>query len=73
VADLLRVSNQTVYNMIKDGRLHALKIGREWRFMRKDIESVLSFSNDFQAAARNFNGEISQNDKQIILRHLNQM
>ena len=32
VADLLSVSNQTVYNMIKDGRLKATKIGREWRF-----------------------------------------
>ncbi|MGI6703818.1 MAG: helix-turn-helix domain-containing protein [Clostridia bacterium] len=45
-ADLLRVSNQTVYNMIKDGRLRATKIGREWRFLRQDIESVMS-KNDF--------------------------
>ena len=36
-AELLRVSNQSVYNMIKDGRLKAIKIGREWRFMRKKL------------------------------------
>lgn len=35
VADLLRVSNQTIYNMIKDGRIKAIKFGREWRFNRK--------------------------------------
>lgn len=73
VADLLRVSNQTVYNMIKDGRLKAVKIGREWRFMRKDIESILCPPNDFQIAARNFNGEDLREDKEIIMRHLQEM
>lgn len=33
-AEYLRVSNQTVYNMIKDGRIKAYKVGREWRFLR---------------------------------------
>jgi len=46
VADLLRVSNQTIYNMIKDGRLRPVKIGREWKFMRKDIENILSPKNN---------------------------
>ena len=40
-ADLLRVSNQTIYNMIKDGRLQARKIGREWRFNRSEVESLI--------------------------------
>lgn len=52
-ADLLRVSNQTVYNMISDGRLKAVKCGREWRFMRKNIESVLTPDNNLAFAARN--------------------
>ena len=51
-ADLLRVSNQTIYNMIGDGRLKAVKCGREWRFMRKNIESLmllrLEMENKFQ-------------------------
>jgi excisionase family DNA binding protein/YgiT-type zinc finger domain-containing protein len=50
-ADLLRVSSQTIYNMIKDGRLKAVKMGREWRFMRKDIESLID-GHEYQAAAR---------------------
>lgn len=40
-ADLLKVSNQTVYNMIKDGRLKAIKFGREWRFNKRDIEKEI--------------------------------
>lgn len=49
-ADLLRVSNQTIYNMIKEGKLKAYKIGREWRFMRKDIESFIYSSSSIVAA-----------------------
>lgn len=41
VADLLSVSNQTVYNMIKGGRLKATKVGREWRFSRHQIEELI--------------------------------
>lgn len=42
VAALLRVSNQTIYNMIRDGRLKAQKIGREWRFSREEIMAILA-------------------------------
>lgn len=42
VADLLRVTNQTIYNMIRDSRIKASKFGREWRFSRKDIENVIA-------------------------------
>ncbi|HEY8500059.1 MAG TPA: helix-turn-helix domain-containing protein [Clostridia bacterium] len=73
VADLLRVSNQTVYNMIRDGRLCAIKIGREWRFMRKSIESILHPDDSFKVAARSFNGENLEDDKEIILQHLSKM
>ena len=46
VSDLLRVSNQTTYSMIKDGRLKAYKFGREWRFFRKDIEAFMLDSSN---------------------------
>lgn len=42
---ILRVSKQSVYNMIKDGRVKAHKIGREWRFMPGDIYAVGQSSN----------------------------
>ncbi|HAX73685.1 MAG TPA: hypothetical protein DCY20_09210 [Firmicutes bacterium] len=43
VANLLRVSHQTVYNMIRDGRLKGHKVGREWRFMKNEIEQYIQF------------------------------
>ncbi len=55
-AELLRVSNQTIYNMIKEGRLKAYKIGREWRFMKKDIESFI-YSSSSMIAAKGGKGE----------------
>lgn len=64
VADLLRVSNQTIYNMIKDGRIKAVKFGREWRFNRKDIDAYINGSCDI--AARNKKGEIDSNVAKII-------
>ena len=48
--EALRVSNQTIYNMIKDGRLKPIKIGKEWRFMKKDIQSLLGEENELLAA-----------------------
>ena len=40
-ADYLRVSKQTIYNMIKDGRIKAYKVGREWKILRSDIVAYL--------------------------------
>lgn len=52
-ATLLRVSNQSIYNMINDGRLKAKKVGREWRFLTSEVRSLLDGSGSMQAAARN--------------------
>lgn len=38
VARYLDVTNQTVYNMVRDKRIKAYKIGREWRFHPSDVE-----------------------------------
>jgi len=46
VADLLRVSIQTVYNQVKAGKLPAIKIGREWRFTRSAVMQMLTKTAD---------------------------
>ncbi len=56
VADLLRVSNQTIYNLVKSGQLPATKIGREWRFSREKILQIL--------AGEAFNEQASTNERQ---------
>lgn len=63
VSDLLKVTSQTIYNMIKDKRLTAIKIGREWRFRRTDIEQLLNPSRPTIAAR---GGEVSLNDAIIL-------
>ncbi len=42
VAALLQVSHQTIYNMVRDGRLQAQKVGREWRFHREKLDQLLA-------------------------------
>lgn len=66
VARFLRVSKQTVYNMIRDGRIKAHKAGREWRFLAGDIYELTSSENaeSFQIAARN--GKIDPDDLNTI-------
>lgn len=63
-ADLLRVSTQTIYNMIRDGRLKGTKFGREWRFLKKNIESLLY--QDKAIAARNTSDLVYGEDKTIL-------
>ncbi len=63
-ADLLRVSTQTVYNMIKSGRLKGTKFGREWRFLRKNIESLIQPKHAI--AARNTSTQNYEEDSSIL-------
>lgn len=41
VANLLRVSRQTIYNMIRTGKLPHFRVGTKVRFNRADIEAVM--------------------------------
>ncbi len=52
VAGMLRVSNQTVYNMLRDGRLKAHKIGKEWRFLKDEVFAVMQGKTPVSVAAR---------------------
>ena len=42
VAELIRVSNMTVYRLIKAGQLGAVRVGRSYRIRRRDLESYLA-------------------------------
>lgn len=41
VADYLRVNYLTVLKMTRDGRLPALAIGREYRYLRSEVERLM--------------------------------
>jgi len=39
VADLLRLSSQTVYKMLKEGSITGVKVGNQWRFQSDKIQN----------------------------------
>lgn len=45
IQSLLEVDRSTVYRMAEDGRLPAIKVGRQWRFPAEKIEGWLSTHN----------------------------
>jgi excisionase family DNA binding protein len=64
VADLLRVSNQTVYNMLRDGRLAAHKIGKEWRFAKDEVYEAMRGKGSISVAARG--GTLYDKDREFV-------
>ena len=42
VARIMRVSNMTVYRLIKSGQLAAIRVGKNYRLRRRDVERYLS-------------------------------
>jgi putative molybdopterin biosynthesis protein len=41
VADLFKIKKSTVYQMVKDGRLKAINLGRDYRFTQEEIERFI--------------------------------
>ncbi len=60
VADLLRVSNQTV----KDERLSASTVGKEWRFVKDEVYEAMRGSNPIFVAARG--GSLYDKDREYV-------
>lgn len=56
VSRLLRVTPQTIYNMLRDGRLKAAKVGREWRFSREEVMERLAAYKVKEAGLQPGNG-----------------
>ena len=42
VADRMRVSNMTVYRLIKSGQLAAIRVGKNYRLRGNDVEQYLA-------------------------------
>lgn len=39
LADYLRLSKVTVYKMTRQGKIPALKIGKQWRYSKSEIDT----------------------------------
>lgn len=42
VEDILKVTQRTLYRYIKEGNLHAVKVGREWRVTHEALQAFIS-------------------------------
>ena len=43
--DLIRVDKSTIYRMAEDGRLPAVKVGRQWRFPAEEVRNALGLAD----------------------------
>jgi excisionase family DNA binding protein len=51
VLDYLQVNLRTVYRLIKAGRIPAVRVGRQWRFRKRDIDAWLESSRPARGAS----------------------
>lgn len=42
VAEILKVTKRTLYNYIKAGTLHAVKMGKYWRISEESLQDFIS-------------------------------
>jgi len=42
VAEMMRVSNMTVYRLIKSGQLAAVRVGKNYRIRESDVDAYLA-------------------------------
>ena len=59
VADFLRVSPQTIYKLVKEGSIPAVKVGHQWRFDRRRVASWLSGEGEEVGEGARMKDEVS--------------
>jgi len=40
VSDYLKIPVSTIYKLAQDGKVPAVKVGKHWRFMKKDLDHL---------------------------------
>ena len=40
VSNYLKIPVSTVYKLVQDGKVPAVKFGKHWRFMKKDLDHL---------------------------------
>jgi excisionase family DNA binding protein len=49
VLSYLKITPRTIYRLIRDGELPAVRIGRQWRFKKSDLEDWLDRQGTFSS------------------------
>jgi excisionase family DNA binding protein len=40
VSEYLKIPVSTIYKLVQDGKVPAIKVGKHWRFMKKDLDHL---------------------------------
>src|SRR3954447_12080681 len=51
VLEYLQVNLRTVYRLIKAGKIPAVRVGRQWRFRKRDIDAWLDSQRPYNQTA----------------------
>jgi excisionase family DNA binding protein len=51
VLSYLKITPRTIYRLIRSGELPAVRIGRQWRFRREDLDRWLERRRAFSASS----------------------
>ncbi len=49
---ILKLSDRTIFRLLKEGKLSGFKLGREWRFQKSDINAYIQAQREEAQRAR---------------------
>jgi excisionase family DNA binding protein len=49
---ILKLSDRTIFRLLKEGKLSGFKVGREWRFQESDINAYIQAQREEAQKAR---------------------
>ena len=67
VLDYLQVNLRTVYRLIKAGRIPAVRVGRQWRFRKRDLDAWLEAQRLLSGRPGASRGQVSPPDRARVL------
>ena len=67
VLDYLQVNLRTVYRLIKAGRIPAVRVGRQWRFRKRDLDAWLEAQRLQSGRPGTARGVVSAPDRARVL------
>ena len=67
VLEYLQVNLRTVYRLIKAGKIPAVRVGRQWRFRKRDIDSWLDSQGNGPAAPAATNGHAREGRTRVLV------
>lgn len=69
VTDLLKIDRTTIYRMVESGQLPAIRVGKQWRFARTDIENILATPQGSAKEPHTANDRASDRVRTIVPSH----